>query len=75
MHKKFIKELLKQHKESIVYIVFPHSRKTSLINAMKAKGLVIRDESLNTCIEYVKPPKIVRIYGKQAIQLYRFSYI
>lgn len=71
---KDIVELLKQRKDSIVYIVFPYSRKASLINAMKAKGLLLNEENRTMNIEYAKPPKIVRVYGKQAIQLFKFSY-
>ena len=70
-----IMELLKPVESSIVYIVFPNSRKVSLVNAMKAKGLLLKEEMEKVSIEYAKPPKIVRVYGKDAIQLYKFTYV
>lgn len=72
---KDIIELLKQSKESIVYIVFPSSRKISLVNAMKTKGLLLEEEREKMIIEYAKPPKIVRVNGRNAIQLYKFTYV
>ncbi|HEX2945597.1 MAG TPA: hypothetical protein VHT96_06550 [Clostridia bacterium] len=68
-----IVELIGMKEAGIAYIVFPESRKNSLIRAMKAKGFLYSEGSANICIEYVKPPKIVRIHGKQAIQLYAFA--
>ncbi len=70
-----IVELLKQCEKSVVYIVFPNSRKTKLINTMKTKGLLLNEENEKISIKYAKPPKIVRVNGKDAIQLYKFSYI
>lgn len=71
---KDIAELLKESDNSVVYIIFPDSRKISLVNAMKAEHLLLSKENISINIEYAKPPKIVRIYGKQAIQLYKFTY-
>lgn len=68
-------ELLKPVESSVLYIVFPDSRKVSLVNAMKAKGLLLKEEMEKINIEYAKPPKIVRVYGKDAIQLYKFTYV
>ena len=69
-----IEELLKTHKDSIAYVVFPDKRKVSLVNAMKAKGLSLVEEQGKINIEYGRPPKLVRMYGKQAIQIYKFLY-
>ncbi|WP_346929435.1 hypothetical protein [Clostridium sp.] len=66
-------ELLKQDRESVVYIIFPNNRKISLINAMKARGLLLEEEIQKMSIEYARPPKIVRVNGKDAIQLYKFT--
>jgi len=41
---------------------------------MKTESLLLSKENININIEYANPPKIVRIYGKQAIQLYKFTY-
>ncbi|HAR87280.1 MAG TPA: hypothetical protein DCR69_16295 [Clostridium sp.] len=68
-------ELLKQDRKSVVYIIFPNNRKISLINAMKARGLLLEEETQKICIEYARPPKIVRVNGKDAIQLYKFTYV
>jgi len=68
-----IVELLKQDRKSVVYIIFPNNRKTSLINAMKARGLLLEEETQKMSIEYARPPKIVRVNGKDAIQLYKFT--
>jgi len=68
-----IVELLKQDRKSIVYIIFPNNRKISLINAMKARGLLLEEETQKISIEYARPPKIVRVNGKDAIQLYKFT--
>ncbi|MEW8994647.1 hypothetical protein [Clostridium sp.] len=68
-----IVELLKQDRESDVYIIFPNNRKISLINAMKARGLLLEEEIQKMSIEYARPPKIVRVNGKDAIQLYKFT--
>jgi hypothetical protein len=70
-----IVELLKQDRKSVVYIIFPNNRKVSLINAMKARGLLLEEETQKISIEYARPPKIVRINGKDAIQLYKFTCI
>lgn len=69
-----IEELIKLHKDSIVYVVFPDKRKVSLVNAMKAKGFSLTEEEEKINIEYGRPPKLVRMYGKQAIQIYKFVY-
>lgn len=68
-----IVELLKQDRKSVVYIIFPNNRKISLINAMKARGLLLEEETQKISIEYARPPKIVRVNGKDAIQLYKFT--
>jgi uncharacterized pyridoxamine 5'-phosphate oxidase family protein len=70
-----IDELLKSNKNSTAYVVFPEHRKASLINAMKLKGFVPIDEENRMVIEYGKPPKLVRVYGKDAIQLFKFIYL
>ena len=70
-----IVELLKQDRKSVVYIIFPNNRKISLINAMKARGLLLEEETQKISIEYARPPKIVRVNGKDAIQLYKFTYV
>jgi 16S rRNA G966 N2-methylase RsmD len=70
-----IDELLKNNKHSMAYIIFPSKDKASLVNAMKRKCLYIVDESNQISIEYVRPPKIVRINGIGAIQLYKFTYV
>ncbi len=69
-----IVELLKESDKSDVYVVFPNSRKISLVNAMKTKGLKLNEEMEKISIEYAKPPKIVRINGKDAIQIYKFNF-
>lgn len=70
-----IVELLKEVPGSTAYVVFPASRKVSLVNAMKTKGLIFIEDIDKLCIEYAKPPKIVRVHGKDAIQLHKFTYI
>ncbi|WP_346940646.1 hypothetical protein [uncultured Clostridium sp.] len=70
-----IVELLKQDRKSVVYIIFPNNRKISLINSMKARGLLLEEETQKISIEYARPPKIVRVNGKDAIQLYKFTYV
>ncbi|WP_346877253.1 hypothetical protein [Clostridium sp. UBA5712] len=70
-----IVELLKQDRKSVAYIIFPNNRKSSLINAMKVRGLLLEEETQKISIEYSRPPKIVRVNGKDAIQLYKFIYI
>lgn len=70
-----IVELLKEEEDSVVYVVFPQSRKASLANAMAEKGLhIVEEEENSILIEYSRPPKIVRVNGKQAIQVYKFTY-
>lgn len=69
-----IVELLKQDRKSVAYIIFPNNRKISLINAMKVRGLLSEEETQKISIEYARPPKIVRVNGKDAIQLYKFIY-
>lgn len=69
-----IDELLKDGEGSNAYVVFPHKRKISLVNAMKMKGFKLTETMNQLCIEYAKPPKIVRINGKDSIQLYKFTY-
>lgn len=69
-----IDELLKTDDKSVAYVVFPSSRKTHLKNAMVEKGLFINEENGNIGIVYAKPPKIVRVHGRDAIQLYKFTY-
>lgn len=70
-----ITELLKHEKSSIAYIVFPSKQKACLVNAMKMKGMHLLDDPDVISIEYAKPPKIVRLYGREAIQIYKFSYL
>lgn len=70
-----IVELLKQDRKSVAYIIFPNNRKISLINAMKVRGLLLEEETQKISIEYARPPKIVRVNGKDAIQLYKFIYV
>jgi len=70
-----IVELLKQDRKSVAYIIFPNNRKSSLINAMKVRGLLLEEETQKISIEYSRPPKIVRVNGKDAIQLYKFIYV
>lgn len=72
---KDIVELLKHDKSSMAYIVFPNKDRASLINAMKRSGMYYIDEPNLINIEYARPPKIVRIHGKDAIQVYKFSFI
>jgi hypothetical protein len=67
--------LLKPDKNSIAYVVFPEHRKASLINAMKLKEFSLVDEESRMVIGYGRPPKLVRVYGKDAIQLFKFIYI
>lgn len=69
---KDIQELIKLEVSSIVYIVFPEVRKISLIRAMERNGLIISEEGKPIVLEYAKPPQVVRINGKKAIQLYKF---
>jgi hypothetical protein len=69
-----IYELLKRNEKSAVYIIFPESRKVSLFKEMQKRGLSYVPESENITIEYAKPPKIVRVNGKRAIQLYKFAF-
>jgi 16S rRNA G966 N2-methylase RsmD len=70
-----IAELLKHDKSSIAYIVFPNKDKANLINAMKIIGMHLIEEPNKVSIEYAKPPKIVRVQGKDAIQLFKFSFL
>lgn len=72
---KDIAELLKHDKSSVAYIIFPDKDKASLINAMKISRMYLVDEPNQISIEYARPPKIVRIHGKDAIQLYKFAFI
>lgn len=72
---KDIAELLKHDKRSMAYIIFPNKDKARLVHAMKKSGMYLMDEPNQISIEYTKPPKIVRIHGKDAIQLYKFSFI
>ncbi|MDF2542467.1 MAG: hypothetical protein K0S47_2185 [Herbinix sp.] len=72
---KDIDELLIQDKKSKVYIIFPSKDKARLVSAMKVKGFYLVDDADQICIEYARPPKIVRMNGKEAIQLYMFSYL
>ncbi len=67
-------ELLKPERNSAVYIVFPAKQKAVLIHAMESKGLHIFEKDEKIIIEYAKPPKIVRVNGREAIQLYKFIY-
>ena len=69
-----IVELIKNKEGSIAYIVYPESRRISLINAMRSKGLQMDDKIEAIDIEYAKPPKLVRTHGKSAIQLFKFTY-
>jgi hypothetical protein len=71
---KDIDELLIEREGSIAYVVFPNKRKNSLVNAMKTKGFRLNEMEDHLCIEYAKPPKLVRINGKDSIQLYKFTY-
>lgn len=68
-----IQELIRLKDSSTVYVVFPDSRRVSLINSMRLKGFIYNDSEKIT-IEYARPPKIVRVGGKNAIQLYKFIY-
>jgi hypothetical protein len=70
-----IDELLKRDNNSIAYIVFPCKDKAKLVNAMKKKGFYLADEPNQISIEYTRPPKIVRLNGKDAIMLYKFTYV
>lgn len=72
---KDVAELLKNDNSSIAYIIFPNKDKASLINAMKRNKMYLIDEPNQISIEYARPPKIVRIHGKDAIQLYKFSFV
>lgn len=67
-----IYELAKSSKSCDIYVVFPEHRKISLINSMKNRGFVLSQDKINIDIEYGRPPKLVRLYGKQAIQLFKF---
>ncbi|HWT76880.1 MAG TPA: hypothetical protein VN258_19440, partial [Mobilitalea sp.] len=69
-----ITELLKHDKSSIAYIIFPRKQKAGLVNVMKMNGMHLIEDPDQISIEYAKPPKIVRLYGRDAIQLYKFSY-
>ncbi|MDF2522484.1 MAG: hypothetical protein K0R31_125 [Clostridiales bacterium] len=71
---KDIDELLIEKEGSIAYVIFPNKRKNSLVNAMKTKGFRLIEMEDHLCIEYAKPPKLVRINGKDSIQLYKFTY-
>lgn len=70
-----IYELIKIDEKSAVYIVFPDSRKISLFKEMQKRGLIYIQEGEHITIEYAKPPKIVRVNGKSAIQLYKFAFV
>lgn len=72
---KDIAELLKPDKRSMAYIIFPNKDKAGLINAMKISGMYLIDEPNQISIEYARPPKIARLHGKDAIQLYKFSFL
>ncbi len=67
-----IAELIRQESGSTAYVVFPAKRKAGLVNAMKAAGLIYREDNTGICVEYAKPPKLVRVNGKAAIGLYEF---
>ena len=69
-----IEELILLNNKSTAYVVFPDSRSVSLINSMKSKGFIYMKDSERITIEYARPPKIVRVGGKNAIQLYKFIY-
>ena len=60
--------------KSVAYIVFPSNRMASLINIMNTNGLVYIEDVNKISIEYAKPPKIVRVNGKDAIQLFKFTF-
>lgn len=68
---KDIYELISNSSDSLIYIVFPKSRISLLNNAMKNKSMHLI-ESYDYMIEYSKPPKLVRMEGADAIQLYKF---
>lgn len=67
-----IAQLLKTNTKAFAYVVFPQERKQSLINAMKYEGLLLVEDDIDIEIEYGRPPKLVRVQGKDAIQLYKF---
>lgn len=69
---KNIKELIKTEKNCKAYVIFPTSRKNVLIQAMRAYNFIFCEEEDKIIIEYAKPPKIVRIHGKGAIQCFKF---
>lgn len=68
-----IVELIKPSKDSVVYVVFPRGRKASLVSAMKIKGLKLIESCEKLSIEYACPPKLVRMEGRDAIQLFQFQ--
>jgi len=39
---------------------------------MKLQGFVLLEDGINISIEYAKPPKLVRMDGRDAIQLFKF---
>jgi len=67
-----IEELLGDRKECTAYVVFPQDRSISLKNSMELRGFTYHGDVSDILIEYSKPPKLVRLQGKQAIQLYKF---
>lgn len=69
-----IDELLKTDNKSVAYVIFPSSRETHLKNAMMRKGLNLNEVDEKIGIVYAKPPKLVRVHGRDAIQLYKFTY-
>lgn len=69
-----IDELLKTDNKSVAYVIFPSSRETHLKNAMMRKGLMLNEVDEKIGIVYAKPPKLVRVHGRDAIQLYKFTY-
>lgn len=66
-----VQELISNASESRIYIIYPRNRRNLLVNAFKTEGFYLYQEG-RIAINYARPPKLVRMEGKDAIQLYEF---
>lgn len=68
-----IDELLQPGERSAAYVVFPARRIRQLAAAMRQYGLNLEDGWQKPPVRYNHPPRMVRNFGDDAIQIYKFS--
>lgn len=71
---KDIKELIKLNAVSKAYVVYPKNREGLLCQAMERLGFMHQSFDFGL-VEYIKPPKLVHIEGKDAIRVYQFQIV